>query len=473
MRWWRRRSSAGCGSSPSAAAATASAWSTISDRGLCADAARSSMPASDYRLRLPLVGRLPGRERAGGGRPCASPPAASRPRSSRRSRGSRAPRAGSSWSARSNGAPIFVDYAHKPDALAKALEALRPYVERPAGRGVRRRRRPRRGQAAVDGRRSPPEGRSRHRHRRQSAQRRPGRDPRRDPAGRAAARSRSATAREAIRGAVAELRRGDVLLIAGKGHETGQIVGKQVLPFSDHEAVAAALAGEGGMSDRAALDRRGDGAGDAAPQPRRRAAAGRRRAFRSTRRTHRAGRGVLRHQGRHRDGHDFVAAALAAGAGLAVVAADKRARFPGDGARCSSCPTCSPACAIWRGRRARARRRKSSASPARSARPAPRRRCALALAGRRRDPCLGRLLQQSLGRAAVARALPADGALRRVRDRHEPCRRDRAADRGWCARMWRSSPRSSRCISNSSPRSRRSPTPRPKSSSGSSRAAPR
>src|SRR5262249_61699712 len=27
-----------------------------------------------------------------------------------------------------NGAPIFVDYAHKPDALAKALEALRPYV---------------------------------------------------------------------------------------------------------------------------------------------------------------------------------------------------------------------------------------------------------------------------------------------------------------------------------------------------------
>jgi UDP-N-acetylmuramoyl-L-alanyl-D-glutamate--2,6-diaminopimelate ligase len=28
----------------------------------------------------------------------------------------------------SRGAPIFVDYAHKPDALAKALDALRPYV---------------------------------------------------------------------------------------------------------------------------------------------------------------------------------------------------------------------------------------------------------------------------------------------------------------------------------------------------------
>ena len=38
--------------------------------------------------------------------------------------------------------------------------------------------------------------------------------------------------------------RGDVLLIAGKGHETGQIVGNQVLPFSDHEAVAAALEGK-------------------------------------------------------------------------------------------------------------------------------------------------------------------------------------------------------------------------------------
>ena len=49
--------------------------------------------------------------------------------------------------------------------------------------------------------------------------------------------------REAITRSVRELRRGDVLLIAGKGHETGQIVGKQVLPFSDHEAVAAALEG--------------------------------------------------------------------------------------------------------------------------------------------------------------------------------------------------------------------------------------
>jgi UDP-N-acetylmuramoyl-L-alanyl-D-glutamate--2,6-diaminopimelate ligase len=47
--------------------------------------------------------------------------------------------------------------------------------------------------------------------------------------------------REAIRSAIAELRSGDVLLIAGKGHETGQIIGDRIVPFSDHEAVAAAL----------------------------------------------------------------------------------------------------------------------------------------------------------------------------------------------------------------------------------------
>ena len=47
---------------------------------------------------------------------------------------------------------------------------------------------------------------------------------------------------EAIKAGISALQPGDVLLIAGKGHETGQIVGDKVLPFSDHEAVAAALA---------------------------------------------------------------------------------------------------------------------------------------------------------------------------------------------------------------------------------------
>ena len=46
----------------------------------------------------------------------------------------------------------------------------------------------------------------------------------------------------AIRAAIDGLEPGDALLVAGKGHETGQIIGDHVLPFSDHDAVAAALA---------------------------------------------------------------------------------------------------------------------------------------------------------------------------------------------------------------------------------------
>jgi len=51
---------------------------------------------------------------------------------------------------------------------------------------------------------------------------------------------------EAIRQAIHELSAGDTLLIAGKGHETGQIIGDTVLPFSDQDTVRAALeTGEG------------------------------------------------------------------------------------------------------------------------------------------------------------------------------------------------------------------------------------
>mgnify|MGYP003694135287 CR=1 FL=1 len=142
-----------------------------------------------------------------------------------------------------NGAPIFVDYAHKPDALAKALEALRPYATQPARRGVRLRRRPRCRQAADDGSDRRPAWPTASSSPTTTRAARTRRDPRRDPARPRPARSRSATAREAIERVDCGLRRGDVLLIAGKGHETGQIIGKQVLPFSDHEAVAAALAG--------------------------------------------------------------------------------------------------------------------------------------------------------------------------------------------------------------------------------------
>jgi UDP-N-acetylmuramoyl-L-alanyl-D-glutamate--2,6-diaminopimelate ligase len=140
----------------------------------------------------------------------------------------------------SRGAPIFVDYAHKPDALAKALEALRPYtpgrltVVFGAGGDRDRGKRPLMGAVAAA-----------------KADRVIVTDdnPRSEDAAaiRAAIIAAAPGATEigdrhdAIRSAIAALGTGDVLLIAGKGHETGQIIGDRVVPFSDHEAVAAAL----------------------------------------------------------------------------------------------------------------------------------------------------------------------------------------------------------------------------------------
>ena len=46
----------------------------------------------------------------------------------------------------------------------------------------------------------------------------------------------------AIRHAVGLLMPGDLLVVAGKGHESGQIVGDRTLPFSDHDVVRAAIA---------------------------------------------------------------------------------------------------------------------------------------------------------------------------------------------------------------------------------------
>ncbi len=47
---------------------------------------------------------------------------------------------------------------------------------------------------------------------------------------------------EAIKAGVAMLKSGDVLVVAGKGHETGQIVGDRTLPFSDHDSILQAVA---------------------------------------------------------------------------------------------------------------------------------------------------------------------------------------------------------------------------------------
>jgi UDP-N-acetylmuramoyl-L-alanyl-D-glutamate--2,6-diaminopimelate ligase len=139
-----------------------------------------------------------------------------------------------------NGAPIFVDYAHKPDALAKALDALRPYVKRKlvvvfgAGGDRDQGKRPLMGAIAAE-----------------KADRVIVTDDNPRSENPATIRAAILTAargaseigdrRQAITQAVADLRAGDVLLIAGKGHETGQIIGKETLPFSDHEAVAQAL----------------------------------------------------------------------------------------------------------------------------------------------------------------------------------------------------------------------------------------
>jgi UDP-N-acetylmuramoyl-L-alanyl-D-glutamate--2,6-diaminopimelate ligase len=140
-----------------------------------------------------------------------------------------------------NGAPIFVDYAHKPDALAKALQALRPYAKRKlvvvfgAGGDRDAGKRPLMGEIATENADSVIVTDDNPRSENPAAIR---------SAILAAAKgARDIGDRaEAIRTAIAGLQPGDALLIAGKGHETGQIVGDRVLPFSDHEAAAAALA---------------------------------------------------------------------------------------------------------------------------------------------------------------------------------------------------------------------------------------
>jgi len=140
-----------------------------------------------------------------------------------------------------HGAPVFVDYAHKPDALDKALRTLRPLTnhhlvvvfgcggDRDAGK------RPIMGEVAArladrvivtdDNPRSEDAALIRKAIVEGAAK------PVTEIGDRASAISRSIEALES----------GDVLLIAGKGHETGQIVGDQVLPFSDVDCAKAVL----------------------------------------------------------------------------------------------------------------------------------------------------------------------------------------------------------------------------------------
>jgi UDP-N-acetylmuramoyl-L-alanyl-D-glutamate--2,6-diaminopimelate ligase len=142
---------------------------------------------------------------------------------------------------RDSGAPIYVDYAHTPDALASALGALRPHApgrllvvfgcggDRDTGK------RPEMGAVARD-----------------LADEVIVTDdnPRSEDAAaiRAAILDTCAGATEigdraeAIHEGARRLGPGDVLLIAGKGHESGQIVGSRTLPFDDAEVARAAVA---------------------------------------------------------------------------------------------------------------------------------------------------------------------------------------------------------------------------------------
>ena len=130
------------------------------------------------------------------------------------------------------GAPVYVDYAHTPDAIESACLALRPHAKARLiivfGAGGDRDvgKRAEMGAAAAahadlaivtdDNPRSE--------------------DPaaiRRDILEGAPGAREIEGRRDAIRAAIAEARAGDVVLLAGKGHEQGQIVGARVLPFDD------------------------------------------------------------------------------------------------------------------------------------------------------------------------------------------------------------------------------------------------
>ena len=143
---------------------------------------------------------------------------------------------------RENGAAVFVDYAHKPGALIAALQSLRPHVMGRiivvfgAGGDRDRGKRPLMGQAARDFADvvmlTDDNPRSE--------------DPAAIRAQIMAAAGPDATEigdrAEAILRGVDALQPGDALLIAGKGHETGQIVGQDVYPFDDAEQASVAVA---------------------------------------------------------------------------------------------------------------------------------------------------------------------------------------------------------------------------------------
>lgn len=143
---------------------------------------------------------------------------------------------------RSNGAAVFVDYSHKPGALESALISLRPHVMGRilvvfgAGGDRDRMKRPLMGEVARD-----------HADLVIVTDDNPRTE---DPAAIRAAVLAGAgpdalevgDRAEAILRGIDALEPGDALLIAGKGHETGQIIGHDVFPFNDAEQASVAVA---------------------------------------------------------------------------------------------------------------------------------------------------------------------------------------------------------------------------------------
>jgi UDP-N-acetylmuramoyl-L-alanyl-D-glutamate--2,6-diaminopimelate ligase len=145
------------------------------------------------------------------------------------------------------GAPIYVDYAHTPDALETVLRALRPHVPGRlhlvfgCGGDRDRGKRALMGEAAarladcVTVTDDNPRSETASEIRRAILAVCPG--------------AREIGERgEAIRAAIAQLQEGDSLIIAGKGHETGQIVGAEIRPFSDRDEAIAAARAQGGTA---------------------------------------------------------------------------------------------------------------------------------------------------------------------------------------------------------------------------------
>ncbi len=139
-----------------------------------------------------------------------------------------------------SGGPVFVDYAHTPAALETAIAALRPYVAAKlhvvfgCGGDRDRGKRPQMGDIAarLADRVIVTDDNPR------------GEDPaaiRAEILAAAPGAMEIGDRKAAIAAAIDAMSAGDLLLVAGKGHETGQIVGHRVIPYSDHETVAALL----------------------------------------------------------------------------------------------------------------------------------------------------------------------------------------------------------------------------------------